>query len=305
MPLLVTPTQVVDRLSGSAVCQDGANQNCIRVRPTTRALGDFLGRAPLAHALFRAAEVEALQGVPLPRPVLDLGCGRGEFATLSLDGSFDAGVDICPRQLDLAARTGRYASLYQADARHLPFPDEVFGCVFSLSVLEHIPSPTDVVAEAFRVLRPGGIFVGTVVLSDLHEHLYYPGLFRRVGLGLLGRAYRFGQDRAFHHRTMLAKGDWDGLLTGAGFRLAVSRRVVPPAVVRWWDRLLPVAVPYRLLSGLGLPLLWRPAWFRSWVLRRAQTLLSAGDERGGVLLFIARKGDPFRDESHPVSEVHE
>jgi SAM-dependent methyltransferase len=40
----------------------------------------------------------------------------------------------------------------------LPFPDESFDIVYSSNVLEHTDDPRRVVAEAFRVLKPGGLF---------------------------------------------------------------------------------------------------------------------------------------------------
>jgi len=46
-----------------------------------------------------------------------------------------------------------------ADAQNMPqIPADSADCVFLVSILQHIPSPQKAVDEAFRVLRPGGIF---------------------------------------------------------------------------------------------------------------------------------------------------
>jgi ubiquinone/menaquinone biosynthesis C-methylase UbiE len=249
----------------------------------------YLACAPFSHALFRAAEADALAAYPLIRPVLDLGCGAGEFAALALNDKVDAGIDVCKQQLLRAARTGCYLSLHQADARSMPFSNAEFRTVFSLSVLEHILLVNKVVAEVFRVLEPGGRFIGTVVLNDLHSHLYYPNLLRRLGLGCLGRTYLRLHDRQFNHQTLLSRVEWEDLLRQSGFRVVTSQCVVTPFVLQSWDCYLPAAAPYRLLCGLGWPKVWHPRWFRSWASRKARTLLSQCHELGGVLVFVAEK----------------
>jgi len=50
----------------------------------------------------------------------------------------------------------------------LPFPDESFDIVYSANVLEHTGRPRQVVAEALRVLRPGGLFH-----MEMPNHLSY------------------------------------------------------------------------------------------------------------------------------------
>ena len=52
----------------------------------------------------------------------------------------------------------------EADATAMPFPDGSFSAVLSFTMLHHVPSVTlqdQLLAEAWRVLRPGGVFAGT------------------------------------------------------------------------------------------------------------------------------------------------
>jgi ubiquinone/menaquinone biosynthesis C-methylase UbiE len=44
----------------------------------------------------------------------------------------------------------------------MPFPDASFGTVVCTEVLEHIPEPARALAEIERVLRPGGMLIGSV-----------------------------------------------------------------------------------------------------------------------------------------------
>ncbi|HVC97806.1 MAG TPA: class I SAM-dependent methyltransferase, partial [Pirellulales bacterium] len=150
------------------------------MRSSPDAFDGYVARTPVAYALFRTAESHALGGLRLSRPVLDVGCGVGDFAAFALSAPVDAGVDLLGDRLALARSRGVYSGLAQTDAAALPLADATFATVISVSVLEHVRRPVEAVTEAFRVLRPGGRFLVTIVLSDLHAYLFYPWVFRRL-----------------------------------------------------------------------------------------------------------------------------
>lgn len=93
--------------------------------------------------------------------VLDIGCGAGYLTNQLAQQGFDVtGLDASQESLNVAARhdaTGR-VSYEHGDALALPYPDASFDAVCSLDFLEHVEEPARVVAEAARVLRPGGVF---------------------------------------------------------------------------------------------------------------------------------------------------
>lgn len=55
-------------------------------------------------------------------------------------------------------------------ADRLPFEDDSFDTVVTFQVLEHVEEPSAMVGEAFRVLRPGGLFIVTTpFMWGIHE----------------------------------------------------------------------------------------------------------------------------------------
>ncbi|WP_104820521.1 bifunctional 2-polyprenyl-6-hydroxyphenol methylase/3-demethylubiquinol 3-O-methyltransferase UbiG, partial [Kitasatospora sp. MMS16-BH015] len=91
--------------------------------------------------------------------LLDIACGGGLFGPhAAAKGYHTVGVDLSELSLREALRHG-FAETVRADVTHLPFDDESFDVVTAGQCLEHVPDPYTVVAQACRVLRPGGTLV--------------------------------------------------------------------------------------------------------------------------------------------------
>src|SRR3954454_4742878 len=95
--------------------------------------------------------------------LLEVGTGVGAVLAVlgqEFPGVELYGVDIEQKQLDFARshleRSGVEATLRQADALALPFPDEHFDHVWMMWFLEHVADPVSALGEARRVLVPGG-----------------------------------------------------------------------------------------------------------------------------------------------------
>jgi len=89
-------------------------------------------------------------------PVLDIGGGRGYLETLLPTGWPSIVVDLSPTQLADAPDPK-----VRADATALPVRGRCAGAVTALWMLYHLDDPALAVAEAARVLRPGGLFVAS------------------------------------------------------------------------------------------------------------------------------------------------
>ncbi|MGH2516061.1 MAG: class I SAM-dependent methyltransferase [Ktedonobacterales bacterium] len=102
--------------------------------------------------------------------VLDLGCAFG-FATRMLRraGYDTVGVDASAEYIARAKRADPKGLYLQYDAANIPLPDASFDGVVFLDVMEHLPDAGGAVAEAARLLKPGG----TLVLSVPHRGPLY------------------------------------------------------------------------------------------------------------------------------------
>jgi SAM-dependent methyltransferase len=93
--------------------------------------------------------------------VLEVGCGPGlDVVRFARGGARVTGVDISPVALELATDdcrlAGVQATLLEANGAHLPLADSSFDLVYCHGVLSFVRDPAGVIAEAHRVLRPGG-----------------------------------------------------------------------------------------------------------------------------------------------------
>ena len=126
-------------------------------------------------------EIPRLLDVKLNSSVLELGCGSGGYALhlVVKAGCRLVGLDINAagirnaNQLALAKGLASRARFEQCDvSEHLPFDDQAFDAVFSNDVLCHVPERSRVLAEMFRVLKPGGrmLFSDALVVGGLLSH---------------------------------------------------------------------------------------------------------------------------------------
>lgn len=89
--------------------------------------------------------------------VLDLGCGPGQVAAAAATrGARAEGVDVSAAMVEIAARRHPGIDFAVADATRTPFAAASFDAVIANMLLLHLGRPEDALAEAHRLLRPGG-----------------------------------------------------------------------------------------------------------------------------------------------------
>ena len=114
-----------------------------------------------------------------PRKVLDFGCGSGRLVRslrgLGLEAS---GCDVYPSWQGSDDPCVEYLSVLDPQSPlRLPYADETFDSVISVSVLEHAANKDEVFSEIYRILTPGGqmlhMLPGKFYLP-LEPHIFVP-----------------------------------------------------------------------------------------------------------------------------------
>jgi len=111
--------------------------------------------------------------------LLDIGCGRGEF----LHGFIECGV--AGYGVDQSRAAEHYcpdAVLKISDLENdgIPYEDNFFDVVYSKSVIEHFYYPERMLAEMFRVLKPGGLAITLCPDWEFNYRIYFEDYTHRT-----------------------------------------------------------------------------------------------------------------------------
>jgi ArsR family transcriptional regulator len=134
----------------------------------------------------------AMAGLVRLGDVIDVGCGDGSVAQL-LAGRARSWTCVDRGERVLAAARHRLAraknvSFLEGDAQALAAPDASFDAALLLHVLTQVESPARALAEAARVLRPGGTLVA--VTLEAHDHAEVTAAYGDVHAGFAPAALR-------------------------------------------------------------------------------------------------------------------
>ena len=92
--------------------------------------------------------------------MLELGCGSGHWTQFFVEKGFKVtGVDISEAMLDIAKQKNIDAQFMLADCANLPFANNSFCFIATITMLEFVNDIDKVIKEIYRVLKKGGYLV--------------------------------------------------------------------------------------------------------------------------------------------------
>jgi SAM-dependent methyltransferase len=168
-----------------------------KLNPIEKLAYKLLGLTDIENITLRKAVREFAKTVSPEAKVLDAGAGLKpyeEFFTHCHYESCDfADCEEFYGNLDDGRRNnlvGRHTYVCPLD--NIPVPDDSFDIIICTQVLEHVPYPSAVVKEFYRVLKPSGkLFVTVPQGYGIHGEPYNYFYFTRYGLELVLREAEF------------------------------------------------------------------------------------------------------------------
>lgn len=190
--------------------------------------------------------------------VLDVGTGTGLVANMiapRVDPGVVFGIDISENMLAIArSKKPKNVQFIGMAAEHLVFRPDTFDVVAMGEALAYLADPTAALAEANRVLRPGGRLAISCQRRSLNtraQDLFFQGL------GPIARRHYLSLPRYSSERARFGEPDvLPQLLAAAGFEMIKLTEMVTggrASDAREWTELMAGAgpLPYTLIRSLG------------------------------------------------------
>ncbi|MEI6667421.1 MAG: glycosyltransferase [Acidobacteriota bacterium] len=274
---------------------------CARARPPetppetdelTRLVRLHIEAGPPFRALVRAVESLLIRRhVPLARSVLDLGCGDGQFAAITLATPVAYGLDPDQIAIDQARRGGMFADLICGQADRIPLEDRSCGMVLANSVLEHIVELDRPLAEIHRVLVDHGWLVVTAPSHRFAEGFGVAVGLERLGLSACARRYRDWFNRLSRHYHLDSADTWRTRLDAAGFSVTHHEYYLSRSAMFWFDLLHYASAPSLLARWSVGRWHWlgRPVLASTWTAAITRLARRAHDGEGPYVFLLAQK----------------
>ena len=147
------------------------------------------------------------------RKILDFGCSEGFFAKLVFGKKRIAvGLDLFSnKRIEEAAKEKIYKKITLYDGDTIPYPDNSFDTIISNCVLEHIPNIGFSLKEIYRVLKPDGYFLTSVMADQWENNLFGSKIFGKVYLNYMRKTQV--------HHNLFSKEKWQTYLEKTGFKI--------------------------------------------------------------------------------------
>lgn len=184
-------------------------------------------------SIWRSWELAAYRRYELPTPILDVGCGDGQYFKLVWPTISDVvGIDINPAVVNSAIASGVYNSVLQVSATDISLQRESFSSVFANCSLEHMDNLSEVLIKINEMLRKDGQFLLSIVTDKFIEWTTLPELVLLTNEAAKAESIK-NHYSAYHHLvTALPPIGWANKLEEAGFEVIDYIPIMPELISR-------------------------------------------------------------------------
>lgn len=178
-------------------------------------INEYLKNRPMFMAIIRSQEAMLFQKYNklIKNKALDFGCGEGFFSQLIFGkGKIDVGLDLFSNNRTNEAVSNKiYKKVKLYDGVTIPYPDNYFKTVVSNCVLEHIPNIKLSLKEIYRILKPDGYFITSVMADQWENNLF--------GSKIFGKQYLKYMQKTQVHNNLFSNNKWQTYFKKAGFQV--------------------------------------------------------------------------------------
>lgn len=175
----------------------------------------YLENQPMFMAIIRSQEAVLFQKYSKfsNGKILDFGCGNGFFARLVFGKSkINVGLDLFDNErVKEAKKKNIFKKISLYDGNKIPYPDNYFNTVVSNCVLEHIPDINLSLKEIYRVLKPDGCFITSVMADQWENNLF--------GTKIFGKKYIDYLQKIQDHHNLFSNKQWQTYFRNTGYKI--------------------------------------------------------------------------------------
>lgn len=176
---------------------------------------EYLKKRPMFMSIIRSQEAMLFKKYNklVKNKILDFGCGDGFFAGLAFGkGRINVGLDLFENsRIHEAIEKKIYKVVKLYNGVTIPYPDNYFNTVISNCVLEHIPNINLSLKEIYKVLKPGGYFITSVMTNQWENNLF--------GTKLFGENYLKYMRKTQDHHNLFSDSQWQTHFKNVGFKI--------------------------------------------------------------------------------------
>lgn len=172
---------------------------------------------PISLYIIRAKECELFSRYIYDRPVLDIGCGEGEFAKILFKNKIDTGIDFKEKNIRKARKSNSYKNCIASSIENVNYNNNYFKSIISNCVLEHVFNLDKALSNVHNMLDNNGMVYFTVATDKFSKYMSFANYF-----GMYENITKINTkilNKLFNHNFALKKDEWDEKFINAGFKI--------------------------------------------------------------------------------------